>query len=619
MGYPELHYKWEWELRSPPERLWPFVADTNRFNRDTNLPAVRRADEAVQENARQNLRFSKLGVQVEWEEEPFEWVRPYRFGVHRRYRAGPVASTRVLVELEPLPWGGTHLVYRTWVRPKNLLGVTTVPPLMRYSYRRAFDAAFRRYDELAMIGDPALEQPADVRFIPGGRARLDTLRQPLIEHTGEPELVARLVETVERGDDFVLARLRPYALADAWSVPRRKVLELCLQATRAGLFDLRWDLLCPLCRGVKESGSTLEEMKQRAHCEVCNIDFAANFDRSVELTFRASSTIRQVEERTFCVGGPQLTPHIVAQQLLASGDRRGVTLPLEAGRYRLRTLGLAGGQFLIARPDGAQEVSFAAAHEGWPHDEIGVSLAPTLRFENRTDAEQLFVLERMAWSDQASTAAEVTALQVFRDLFSSELLRPGERISVGSLTILFTDLRDSTRFYQEIGDAPAFGHVMDHFAVLREAIAKEDGALVKTIGDAVMAVFRRPASALRAILIAQQRLAAPPGGAAPFYLKAGMHHGPCIAVTMNDRLDYFGSVVNMAARLERLSSGEDIIVSDAVRHDPEVEELLSTPENLLIPEPFEAQLKGFDEAPFHLWRVVRSPAGVSRVGDLSRG
>jgi adenylate cyclase len=83
-----------------------------------------------------------------------------------------------------------------------------------------------------------------------------------------------------------------------------------------------------------------------------------------------------------------------------------------------------------------------------------VTLAPTLRFENGTDAKQLFVLERMAWSDQASTAAEVTALQVFRDLFSSELHRPGERVSVGSLTVLFTDLKDSTRFYQEVGDAP---------------------------------------------------------------------------------------------------------------------------------------------------------------------
>jgi class 3 adenylate cyclase len=348
-------------------------------------------------------------------------------------------------------------------------------------------------------------------------------------------------------------------------------------------------------------------MKQRVHCETCNIDFSANFDRSIELTFRASPTVRRVEDRDFCVGGPQVTPHIVAQQLLAAGDRRSLALPLEAGRYRLRTLGLAGGQFLMAAPDGTQEVTLAATEQDWPHDELSMSLAPTLRFENATDAEQLFILERMAWSDQAVTAAEVTTLQVFRDLFSDELLRPGEHISVGSLTILFTDLRDSTMLYREIGDAPAFGRVQDHFKVLREAIAEEDGALIKTIGDAVMAAFRRPISALRAILGAQQRLAFPPDDAPPLYLKAGMHYGPCIAVTMNDRLDYFGSVVNMAARLERFSSGKDVVVSDAIRYDPEVAELLAASDNQLVVEQFEARLKGFDEEQFHLWRVARSP------------
>jgi class 3 adenylate cyclase len=213
------------------------------------------------------------------------------------------------------------------------------------------------------------------------------------------------------------------------------------------------------------------------------------------------------------------------------------------------------------------------------------------------------------------TAAEVTTLQVFRDLFSSELLRPGEHISVGNLTILFTDLRDSTNLYREIGDAPAFGRVQDHFGVLQEAIAEEDGALIKTIGDAVMAVFRRPISGLWAILSAQQRLAFPPDDAPPLYLKAGMHHGPCIAVTMNDRLDYFGSVVNIAARLERLSSGKDVIISDAIRHDPEVAELLSAPDMQLDAEQFEAQLKGFDNEQFYLWRVRSSPTGVRHSGS----
>src|SRR4030095_4902905 len=120
-----------------------------------------------------------------------------------------------------------------------------------------------------------------------------------------------------------------------------------------------------------------------------------------------------------------------------------------------------------------------------------------------------------------------------------------------------------------------------------------DGALVKTIGDAVMAVFRRPAGALRAFLTAQQVLASAPRDERPLMLKVGIHTGPCIAVTLNGRLDYFGCTVNMAARLEGLSSGGDVIISSSVRADPEVSELIEGPEAELVAAPFGVKLKGF--------------------------
>jgi class 3 adenylate cyclase len=302
-----------------------------------------------------------------------------------------------------------------------------------------------------------------------------------------------------------------------------------------------------------------------------------------------------------------VTPHIVAQQLVPPGAERGVALQLEPGRYRLRALGVAGGRHVLAVEDGALVQTLSAGHGDWPADELSVGLAPELRFVNAGDAERLFILERTAWSDHALTAAEVIGMQSFRDLFARELLRPGEHIAVGSVTVLFTDLRDSTQLYREIGDAVAFARVRDHFTVLREAVMAEDGALVKTIGDSVMAVFRRPVAGLRAALRAQARLACPIDGTPPFHLKAGLHHGPCLAVTQNERLDYFGSVVNLASRLERFSNGRDIILSDAVRSDPEVAVLLADPAQALCAEPFAAQLKGFDAAEFRLWRIAVKP------------
>lgn len=606
MRFPEFHYRWHWRLASSPEQLWPLVSDTNRFNRDTGLPSVQRLGEE-QGSARQHLGFRQLGVRVEWEEEPFEWVRPRRFGVMRRYRTGPVASMRVLAALEPDKGGGTHLRYETWVRPRNLFGLVAVVGGMPFVTRRLFGATFRRYDQLAAHADIAAHDTSDdIALAPGAAARLAEIERRLAAETGMPDLAAQLVGTVAQSDDMAVARLRPYALADRWGASRRDVLVLCLRATRLGLFDLQWDVLCPLCRGVKEAIPRLGELETRVHCETCNIDFTANFDRSVELTFCPSPAIRPVEYREFCVGGPQVTPHIVAQQLLSAGTCRDLTLPLEPGRYRVRTLGHGGNALLVAAPDGAPEAEIATVSDAWPDGEHRVSLTPTLHLANENDDERLFILERTLWTDQATTAAEVTTLQIFRDLFGTELLRPGEQISVGNLTILFTDLRDSTSLYRRIGDAPAFARVMDHFDVLRAAIEAEDGAIVKTIGDAVMAVFRRPVAALRAILRAQPQLAAPPGDRLPLAIKAGLYHGHCIAVTANERLDYFGSTVNIAARLERLSSGTDVIISDSVREDPEVAEFLADADGSIAIERFAAVLKGLDEEQFHLWRVTQA-------------
>jgi class 3 adenylate cyclase len=602
MPSKEFHYRWEYDLEASPEEFWPLVADTNRFNRDAGVPAVEALGTSGKDGRR--LRLFKFGIAVEWEEQPFEWIRPHRFGVVRRYTKGPVSEMRVLVELTERPKGGTHLVYEVRAQARNLLGQVAIPVQIGVLSRRKFGEIFRRYDRELKSGKPALYQATPVNFAQGGQARLKALSERLITQGAAAEIVRRLSEMIEQADDTSLSRIRSHALADYWKIPRRDVLEVCLWATRAGLLDLQWEMICPHCRGAAQKSQSLTGLQSQVYCDSCDIDFTVNFDRSVELTFRPNPSVRVVAGLQFCVGGPQVTPHIFAQQLLAPGSAREVSLHLEEGRYKLRCSELPGGQFLQVTSDGASEAQLKASEDGWTDDELHLTTKPLLRFENATDKEQWFVLERMAWSDQAATAAEVTALQVFRDLFSNEALRPGEQISVGTLTVLFTDLRGSTQLYREIGDAPAFGCVMSHFDVLREAIAEEDGAMVKTIGDAVMAVFRRPAGALRAFLRAQEVLASPREGQRPLLLKVGIHTGPCIAVTLNGRLDYFGCTVNLGARLEGLSTGGDVVISSSVYSDPEVAEMLHGPQGELNATRFEMTLKGFDEERFELWRVA---------------
>lgn len=611
MSFRDYHYRWAFDFRASPEKIWPFVADTNRFNRDTGLPKlyIDAADEQMR-NARRRVRFSIYGMPVEWEEQPFEWVKPIRFGFERIYNRGPMARMRALAHLTPLANGGTRLTYDLWATPRNVIGVIAIPSQIRFITAPRFRAAFKRYDKLATADIVTAERDISTSSshllnLP----RLNALKQKLLSRIDEDSAadIARIIQKlsafIENEDDFAVARLRPYELADRWEEPRLKVLETCLLATRAGLLDLQWDLLCPLCRGPQESNASLSEIAASIHCNTCKIDFTVNFDHFVELTFRPNDAIRRVDVNEFCIGSPERSPHVVAQQLLRAGENRKVTLPLEQGNYRLRALELPGSLSLAVSADGVSNARATASTQGWSEHFLNIGECSELELLNETENEQLLILERTAWSDQAATAAEVTTLQMFRDLFSSEALRPGEQISVGTLTVLFTDLKNSTRLYREIGDATAFGRVMNHFDVLRKAITEHNGAIVKTIGDAVMAVFRQPASAVIAMLESQRALASPPEGTMPLLLKAGIHSGPCIAVTLNDRLDYFGSTVNLAARLEALSSGYDVIISRAIYEDPEFEKLVES--GKFDAAPFDISVKGFDDERFELWRVTR--------------
>jgi class 3 adenylate cyclase len=582
----EFHYAWEWRLAATPSALWPLVSDTNRFNRDAGVGVVE--ERAGVTPGTRRLRLRRYGVLVEWDEEPFEWVKPRSFGVLRRYAAGPVSEMRVFTRIEPDGADHSRMLYEVTATPRNAIGHAAIPFEIGLLSAHRFRAIFERYAREAVStpdqGLPDYAQQrldmlsAPARLAAGGRERIERVRANLATRF-DSKLIDLLIDAVVRAEPLCAARLRPYLLADVWGVRRREVVDLCLHATRAGLLDLQWDVLCPMCRGAKQTNDTLRGLSQPVHCESCNIDFFANFEQQVELTFKPNEAIRAIEVFPFCVGGPQLTPHIVAQQVVPAHELHNVGIELEAGQYRIRSAGVAGGRLFRVDTPGEQIIAL----------------------ENASDERRLMLVERMAWTDQALTAAEVIALQEFRDLFSAEALRPGEAINVGNMAILFTDLVDSTRMYRQIGDAPAFGRVMDHFAVLRTAMQEEEGALVKTIGDAVMAVFRRPAGAIRTVLRAQHLLATLPEGVRPPNLKAGIHFGPCIAVTLNDRLDYFGSTVNIAARLDGLSKGGEIVISEAVADDPEVQSLLREPH--VNCAPFEAQLKGYEDSSVRLLRV----------------
>jgi class 3 adenylate cyclase len=202
---------------------------------------------------------------------------------------------------------------------------------------------------------------------------------------------------------------------------------------------------------------------------------------------------------------------------------------------------------------------------------------------------------------------ELLNVQPFRDLFADHVLPPGESLQVKRVAFLFTDLLGSTAMYVRQGDPRAYGHVRDHFEVLFQAAERNRGITVKTIGDAVMASFVSPVDALRAtvdvhrdMLALNQQLGL--SGDDVLAVRMGIHVGPCISVTLNNQLDYFGATVNIASRVSHLSQGRDVILTEAVMDGQEARAEATRYGQL---ECFETELRGYEQR-FELQRLVFS-------------
>jgi class 3 adenylate cyclase len=275
-----------------------------------------------------------------------------------------------------------------------------------------------------------------------------------------------------------------------------------------------------------------------------------------------------------CLLGQSSTPHVKFQAEVAGHSSVRFPLNLQAGSYRFRTVEAGASADVEIRSDDlipAMTIRDA---------EIVVSPAPTrqeIAIRNETRHPLFVVVEDRTWTKDALTGERVIAMGAFRRLCPEQLLRPGDDVEIGSIAIMFTDLKGSTQLYEQLGDARAYHLVRDHFAFLSERIERHHGVIVKTVGDAVMAAFHDPSDAVRAALAIQDEVAAFNSGRgdASIVLKLGLHAGPCICVTTADVLDYFGSMVNTASRLEHECGGGEVVISETVMADEGIAQLIA--------------------------------------------
>jgi class 3 adenylate cyclase len=110
--------------------------------------------------------------------------------------------------------------------------------------------------------------------------------------------------------------------------------------------------------------------------------------------------------------------------------------------------------------------------------------------------------------------------------------------------------------------------VQEHFRLLSESVRKHDGAIVKTMGDAIMASFSNSRDAVAAAVEMMTAMEAVNAKVKKdgheTGLKVGVHEGSALAVNAESRLDYFGQTVNIAARVQALAASGEIWLTESV-------------------------------------------------------
>jgi class 3 adenylate cyclase len=466
-----------------------------------------------------------------------------------------------------------------------------------------------------------------------------------------PRVMSKLENHIRSAGDEDLFRINPIKWAAEKNVDEHEALDLFLYSSKAGLFYMEWNVICPCCGKITQSLRDLHSAQSQINCTVCFRDDRATLDDYVQITFTILPSIRSLrfhhpetlslEEycfkylfepgtrfmdgtmnvsdllgaltyhfSTFAPGEKVTVEAEISQEILFCNDlfsQKGFALLVDGTpttETQTITVKLTDAGFEVPLPpvlpgelhigQKFMKADFYALHPGKIVLELEqastskaalfVWHAPVQVIQDTPDAE--FV--------PSLTARRLFACQTFHELFRAEVFQESEGFGVKDVIILFTDLKSSTQLYQEIGDLNAFALVREHYGVLNKAILNQHGAAVKTIGDAIMATFDRPVDAVAAGLemLREMRKMNQESHQDDLVLKIGIHRGAAISVTLNERIDYFGQTVNIAARVQGIAGGDEIYLTDAIYSAAGVPELLEQTHASV--ESIQAQLKGIE-------------------------
>ncbi len=540
---PSLEYLWPIDVAVRAEDVWQEVSDTSTMNHAVGFPEMQFREEG-------GVVYGSIArpVPQRWIELPWNWNYPYFFSCERRYGEGPASRYLGIFYLDEFAHLGLSRIYiytAWWLQNDRL----------KSRFARSFEKYREGYERFARSMEErnrartGLEDAA-----PAGTDSSVADAVAELRAAGAPaDAARRLASHIFGAPETALVRIRPRELSGRMRMDLHDAVTACLAATRAGYLVLSYDLICPHCRQPKNQAQSIAELPELGRCEICGVDFDRAGENALEVTFHPHPSHRRVERHLFCSAEPATKPHIRLQQTVLPGETRLLQSFLRTGQYRMRTLGRNERATLEVSAE-AQAHSLVLA-PGQLTDGT-CSLMPAVQLENPTNDVWTCVIEDPRWDEVALRPGDLWTLQSFRDHFGSPL--PSDTsISMGTQTILFTDMVGSTRLYEEAGDGAAFQAVRRHFARIYAVARDHHGSVVKTIGDAALLAFSEGTDGLSAALALQEMFRTD----TEVQVRVAVHRGPCLAVNLGSGIDFFGRTVNTAAKLQQAAGAGEIVAT----------------------------------------------------------
>ena len=442
-------------LSGSREDNWPIISNTEQQNMYAGNGILNSTYEKDSAKGSTIYVETKAGFsKFKYFELNMNWLRPAGFSLERFFISGANKYMSIEVQISEDRDGatvGTRIdsVLRYVPRYPN----TIVRTMTKRIHMKFLEYIRGQHDQNNRT-NPELSFTANLDDPNKHRRDIDDLTKRWESLAAERNIPSSVAEFIFCAPDLFVQKIRPYEICEHYGLPKRDTVEFFLSATRSGYLNMNWDLICPRCRGAKVRTTELRELPSAAHCNACNIQYGASLDRNVELTFAPHPRIRSVYPGEFCTTSPVRSSHVQLQQCVDPESALDLELKLDPGEYSFLDAGFDNALPIRVGETGESSLSLTLGQE-FESEEISVTSPLKLRVKNRDSRFRVVKLLRQGYREYSVTAAEVTSLQKFRDLFGSQVLSPDVQIGVSNIVLMFTDLKDSTSMYNGHGDAEA--------------------------------------------------------------------------------------------------------------------------------------------------------------------